>query len=146
MEPDRLLPRALALLAARPLSRHELKVKLAELAEPDLIEDVLAKLTDWGYLDDQRLAEGFVASHPGYGPAKLQQGLARRGISPEISQAALADFDPLAAGVRLLESHSWSHQGHEDKALRYLLRKGFSLSQAKLCYQSWINRQNCDSC
>lgn len=146
MEPDRLLSHSLALLAARPLSRHELKVKLAELAEPSLIEDVLVKLTDWGYLNDQRLAASFVTSHSGYGPAKLQQGLARRGISPEIINATLADFDPLVAGVRLLESHSWSHQGHEDKALRYLLRKGFSTSQAKRCYQSWIKRQNDDLC
>lgn len=144
MEPDQLFARALALLAARPLSRYELSNKLTEIAEREQVEEVLERISEFGYLNDRRLAETFLATHPGYGPAKLRRHLAGRGISPEIISALMSEYDPFKAGVRLLESHSWSHQGHEDKAVRYLLRKGFSLTQARNCYLYWNKNQNHD--
>ena len=55
------LSRALSLLARRGYSEAELRKKLAGYPEAE-VEAAIARLRDWGYLDDRAYAEAFVRS------------------------------------------------------------------------------------
>ncbi|TWJ19483.1 regulatory protein RecX [Geobacter argillaceus] len=93
---------ALNLLARRDHSSAELSRKLAAKGFPaDEIEATLSRLHGLAYLDDRRYAEQWAARAVREGTAvgpRLRLELRRRGIPPEIVEAAMA-----AAGEELDE-------------------------------------------
>ena len=60
---ERILQRAVKLLAAKPRSVAELRERLLEKewASEEIVEAVLLKLGEYGYLDDERFAFGFAS-------------------------------------------------------------------------------------
>src|ERR1044071_8943375 len=60
---ERTLQRAVKLLAAKPRSIEELRERLLEKqwADDAAVEYALAKLKEYGYLDDERFAFGFAS-------------------------------------------------------------------------------------
>ena len=85
--------RALRMLAARGRSVRELRRKLLAAREPEPhVDAALERLQDLGLLDDGDYARQLARSQMlgrGYAPRRLQQELARRGVSREIADRAI---------------------------------------------------------
>jgi regulatory protein len=90
----RTLQRAVKLLAAKPRSIEELRERLLEKgwADEEAVTYALAKLKEYGYLDDERFAFGFasyrVKQRP-VGRQRLARDLQTKKISKETADAAL---------------------------------------------------------
>jgi SOS response regulatory protein OraA/RecX len=82
-------------LAARPRSAAETGRRLRELGyRPDLVDAVLARLTELGYLDDESFARAWVESRDRARPRgeiALRRELALKGIEREIVDGILAE-------------------------------------------------------
>ena len=75
------------LLSARDHSEKELLQKLRQKGYGDGAEEALAKLKDYGYLDDARFASRFAAElqrvkH--YGKRRIEQELLRKGVARDV--------------------------------------------------------------
>src|SRR2546423_9948846 len=91
---ERTLQRAVKLLAAEPRSVEELRERLLEKewADEAAVAYALAKLKEYGYLDDERFAFAFPAyrirQKPG-GRQRLARDLRTKKVSKETADAAL---------------------------------------------------------
>jgi regulatory protein len=90
----RTLQRAVKLLAAKPRSIEELRERLLEKQWTDeaAADYALAKLKEYGYLDDERFAFGFASYRVRQKPVgrqRLARDLQTRKISKETAAAAL---------------------------------------------------------
>ena len=89
---------AMDLLARREHGRIELARKLRQRGAPaELIEPVLDRLADEGLLSETRFLESFVRMrvNAGYGPLRIREELAQRGLPRADIEQALqeSDFD-----------------------------------------------------
>ncbi|MDX1984682.1 MAG: RecX family transcriptional regulator [Bryobacteraceae bacterium] len=99
MKPKRLLAEAelldyaLKALGTRAASAGELREKLRQRAEKKGdVEPVLAKLREYGYLDDKRFAENFAArrlENEGFGKARVLRDLRTRRVAPALAEKAV---------------------------------------------------------
>ena len=93
---------ALALLAGRDFSRHELTERLLRKGYgAGVVEAAVASLVQEGLLSEDRYVEQFVAQHAGrgQGPARIRMELRERGVAPRpIDQALDAADDGLGPG------------------------------------------------
>jgi len=90
----RTLQRAVKLLAAKPRSVEELRERLLEKewADEASVAYALAKLKEYGYLDDERFAFGFASYRVRQKPVgrqRLARDLKTRKVSKETADAAL---------------------------------------------------------
>ncbi len=90
----RTLQRAVKLLAAKPRSVEELRERLLEKewADEAAVAYALAKLKEYGYLDDERFAFGFASyrvKQKPLGRQRLARDLKTRKVSKETADAAL---------------------------------------------------------
>jgi regulatory protein len=91
---ERTLQRAVKLLAAKPRSVEELRERLLEKewADEAAVTYAVAKLKEYGYLDDERFAFGFasyrVRQKP-VGRGRLARDLKMKKVSKETADAAL---------------------------------------------------------
>lgn len=87
--------RALNMLALRARSAAELRRLLLRKREPaDLVDAAIERLLRAGFLDDESFARQFARSKllgAGLSRRRVQQELARRGVSRDIADAALAE-------------------------------------------------------
>lgn len=91
---ERTLQRAVKLLAAKPRSIEELRERLLEKgwADEAAADYALAKLKEYGYLDDERFAFGFASYRVRQKPVgrqRLARDLQTKKISKETADAAL---------------------------------------------------------
>ena len=86
---------ALKVLGCRAHSTGELQEKLKRRTElPEDVEDVLTRLKDSKYLDDQRFAEGFATarlSNEGFGKTRVLQDLRQRRVAPALAEKTVSD-------------------------------------------------------
>ncbi len=141
LEGEALWSYALKVLGLRAHSTGELKEKLrrraARLGE---VDDVLARLKDYGYLNDQRFAENFAASrlsNDKFGRTRVVQDLRQRRVAPALAERATRQVYEDVNEESLIEQ--WirrkyrlaprEHLFEKDKdlaaAYRRLLRAGF---------------------
>lgn len=91
---ERTLQRAVKLLAAKPRSVAELRERLLEKewTNEEAVEAALARLKEYGYLDDERFAHGFasyrVRQKP-VGRGRLARDLQMKKVPRETADAAL---------------------------------------------------------
>lgn len=91
---ERTMQRAVKLLAAKPRSVGELRERLLEKqwTNAEVVDAVLAKLGEYGYLNDERFAFGYasykVRERP-VGRQRLQRALALKKIDKETADEAL---------------------------------------------------------
>jgi regulatory protein len=90
----RTLQRAVKLLAAKPRSMQELRERLLEKQWTDeaAVDHALAKLKEYGYLDDERFAFGFASYRVRQKPVgrqRLARDLQTKKVSKETADAAL---------------------------------------------------------
>jgi regulatory protein len=142
--PDEIRDRAEAMLLrrlrGRSLSVAEARTVLggAEGADDVLIDEVLAKFVDLGYLNDEAFAEQLAMSaieRRGQGRRAVVQTLRKRGISREVADAAIAELpdDDAERALDFARSKARSVGGKDyDASLRrlagQLARRGYSSS------------------
>jgi regulatory protein len=93
-------------LAARPLSEGQLRTKLRAKAEnPADIEAILAKLREYGALDDRQFAAQFAASrmqNRGFGAERVRQELRQRQVGAELTEQTVNElFDSAGESARI---------------------------------------------
>lgn len=90
---------ALKKVAGKEWSYFLLKRKIKELTDnPELIDDVLDKFVEDGWLSDQRFAECYTRStrdNKGYGPIKIKGRLLEKGISEVLISKCLYVNHPI---------------------------------------------------
>lgn len=127
---------ALNFLAYRPRSEGEIRRKLQQAKYPEAtIEQVLARLRDWHYVDDQDFARRWIenrSAHRPRGSRLLAQELKAKGIQPEIMAEALDEAELDEASDALALARQRSRQLHDlDPAVRerrltgFLARRGY---------------------
>ncbi len=126
---------ALRYLGIRARSTAEVRDYLRRKGFADTtIQQVIERLQEWGYLDDEAFARFWVEERERFrprGPIALRQELRQKGISDEIVQRVLAEIDPEASARRALNARlrQWQHldwRTFRKKAGDYLARRGFS--------------------
>lgn len=96
---------AMDLLARREHGRVELSRKLRLRGAPaDIIEPALNRLAEEGLLSEARYLESYVRmrANAGYGPLRIREELAQRGLGREAVEQALRD-----------SGYDWNAQLHE---------------------------------
>ena len=131
--------RALDYLAHKPRTEQEVRRKLHDHnVSTTVVEDVVARLHELSYLDDEEYARNYVRNRfasKKYGPLRIQRELAKRGIDRHLAERAVeelfADKD-LQAVAQTHAEKRWSRLSDEDdirrrkqKLYRYLRRRGF---------------------
>ena len=89
--------RALRYLETRERSRAEVERRLARYGYgPALIGDVLAWLTDLGYVDDRRFAQWFARarSHNSWGPRRITHDLLQKGVDRSVIAEVVGPMRP----------------------------------------------------
>jgi regulatory protein len=91
----RVFDRAMAMLAVRARSVRELRLALLRKQEPEaLVDAALSKLVGLGSLNDEVFARQFVRARitrSGFSKRRLQTELARRGVSRQAADVAIAE-------------------------------------------------------
>ena len=131
---------ALDYLAYKPRTEEEVRRKLRQEDVPSpVIEDVIARLYELGYLDDEAYAHDYAHnrfSSKKYGPVRIRRELTERGVDRRLADAAVdelfAEVDVTAAAWTHAEKR-WPRLAGEDdprrrrqKMYRYLRRRGFT--------------------
>lgn len=137
------LDRAVAALASRAHSKHELEAKLLRVGyRPSTVEMVLYKLEKEGLLDDADFARQWVEarSNRRMGSRRIAQELRHKGIDAEQAEEALAaidEDDQLAGAVALVEKALRREKPGEDprktanRILAMLARRGYGYDIAR---------------
>jgi regulatory protein len=98
---------ALRVLAARATSTGELRQKLLRRAEREEdVPAVLARLKEYGYLDDARFAQSYSAArleNEGFGKARVLRDLRRRRVAPVLAERAVSEVYRGTDEVALIE-------------------------------------------
>ena len=89
----RAFQRAVKLLAAKPRSVAELRERLLErCSSKAIVETVIARLREYGYLDDERYALGYASAkvrQQPIGRRRLQQSLQMKKVDRAVAEEAL---------------------------------------------------------
>ena len=93
LDADGLWGYSLKLLGGRALSTGEVRQKLARRAEKDIdVETVIAKLRDYGYLNDNKFAESYASwrkENEGFGKMRVLRDLRQRRVAPTLADEAV---------------------------------------------------------
>lgn len=128
-------------LSVRERTTAELRGYLeGKRVEPALIETVVGELCESGVLDDARFAGRLTEerrSLAGWGPERIEQDLARRGLPGGLIEAALAERTPedeLAAASAILRQRfpqPPADDRQRGRAWQLLVRRGFDAELAQ---------------
>lgn len=127
-------------LAHKPRTEQEVRRKLQDgEASPPVVEDVIARLYELGYLDDEAYAHDYVHNrfaNKKYGPIRIRRELVKRGVDRHVAEAAVTDLfaeEDAQAAARKHAEKRWSRLDEDDdprrrkqKMYRYLRRRGFT--------------------
>jgi regulatory protein len=132
LDRERLQGYALRQLAGRGHSVAELRSKLARRAErPELVEEVLGYLREYGFLDDRRFAESFSTARrdsEGFGQSRVLRDLRRKRIPREVAEEAVAAAYEGVDETALIEAFLERKYRHTD--LARFLREPKNLNSA----------------
>jgi regulatory protein len=128
---------ALRWLAGRDHSKYELGRKLSRRgAPPAVVDRVLRKCEDLGYLDDNRTAELLIGllARKGYGFKRIRHELQLKGLGgrSQILDACFAKYDEHEIAARIFRKHAarFDREGdlkkRKEKIYRFLYGRGFS--------------------
>jgi regulatory protein len=132
---------ALRLLGYRARSEAEVRRRLLRSYTPEIVERVIRSLRELRFLDDETFAQQWRRNREQHRPRAqgiVRQELLRLGVSSEVIQTALEDFDDEAnayqAGFKIaqrLMSKDHSEEEFRRSLWSHLQRRGFSYGQVK---------------
>jgi regulatory protein len=130
--------RSMNLLQSKDYTRKQLKDKLKQGEYPDVcIEDALAYVESYGYIDDSRYARDYIEYHiQNKSRNRIMTDLMRKGISKEEIQAAFVNLEQLGVEqdelrmiVELMKKKKYDANAatkqEQQKMYGFLYRKGF---------------------
>jgi regulatory protein len=130
--------RSMNLLQSKDYTRKQLEDKLKQGEYPSAcIEDALAYVESYGYIDDRRYARGYVEYHiQNKSRNRIVTDLMKKGICKEVIQDAFADLEQLGVEqdeiqiiVDLLKKKKYdtstATKQEQQKMFGFLYRKGF---------------------
>lgn len=137
---EKTMTRAMNLLSYKPRTQVEMRTRLMEKewADASIVEQVIARLAELGYLNDEQFAANFanarLTAKP-IGRTRLRQDLRRKKLDAQVVEAALDEayeehgeeglIDRLVAKRIKLKGVPRSRE-ESKKLFDYLLRRGFS--------------------
>lgn len=151
-EENKAYHQVLRYLGMRPRSTAEIRRYLAgKEYDPALIDQVIARVTDAGYLDDAAFADFWVENRMRFRPRSaraLRHELREKGVEPAVIDRALAALDESDAAWdavsgrierwRTLDEREFAH-----KLIGFLSRRGFSYAVARAtCDRVWSALQD----
>lgn len=130
-------------LSYRIRSEHEVISYLSEKEwEQAVIDEVIHKLREYRYVDDEEYAKAFVRTQMNVskkGPDVIRTELLNKGISEKDQQTALSQYtndlqreNAEEWASKTLNKSKGSMKEAKQKTIQFLVRKGFSMSLAKL--------------
>lgn len=131
---DEAFERALEALARREHTSGEMTEWLAERGfELAAVDTAVSRLIESGAIDDERFAAAFAADKRelrGWGPDRIREALAARGVERALIDAALAVDDhqaQLERAIGLLEQRGETagDERSRARAVAYLARRGY---------------------
>ncbi len=138
--------KALYFLEPRPRSaaeirRHLLKKEIA----PEIIDQVLARLSEAGLADDRAFAKYWVENREEFRPRAgraLRFELKRKGLADEDIRAVTDDLDESesayrAGAARALRWRDLDHREFREKLCAFLMRRGFDYQTARHAADRW---------
>ncbi len=134
---ERLYRRAQRLIGRRPRAEHELRQRFERDKIPqDVQHAVVQRLKDHGLIDDHAFAEAWIENRQVFRPRSalaLRTELRQKGVSNEIIEQHLADFDDGQAAIRAARKGARRYRSMDQETFRkrlsgYLLRRGFGHS------------------
>ena len=137
---ERTMNRAVKLLAAKPRSVRELRERLLEKlwTNNEIVDDVIEKLKDYKYLDDEQFARDLAMSklrQKPQGKRRLQQVMSQKKLDKSVVDDAITeayeklpetDLIDLAIEKRLRLKGAPKTREDTKKFYDHLLRQGFS--------------------
>lgn len=133
---------ALRLITIKDRTEKEIRGKLSEKGfEENIIEDEIAFLKDYGYIDDKSYAKHFTndaINLKKWGKLRIRTELFRRGIDQEIVDSTIADAfleDCTDKVLEQLESRfknsDLSNLKERTRIFNYFLRRGYTAEEIK---------------
>ena len=130
--------RALRLLGYRERSCKELEDRLrGDGYPPECVRTIAARMAELDLVNDTRFAQAWARSRTasGIGPRRISSELALRGVSPDVIVAAIdgaiGDSTPAQQARAAIRPGDLEDRHSRDRALRRLVRRGFSLRDAR---------------
>lgn len=132
--------RAVNFLSYRARSIAEIRQNLTEKEiDEAVIETVIARLTEQGYVDDRAFAQLWIRNRQEFKPLgvrALRYELREKGIAPDIIDECLAEIDSTEAAYRAAKTKARRLSGLEVRAFRQkvgmlLARRGFDYDTAR---------------
>jgi len=139
---DELFTYAVRKLSGRAASVGEIRTSLLSRAlDPADIDGVLAKLKDYGYLNDARFAESFASArleNEGFGQSRVLRDLRQHRVAPELAASTVSKVYSDKDEPALIEQYVRRKYRSKDReglfesekelasAFRRLVRAGFS--------------------
>lgn len=110
----------------------EYKTVVKQGADKSLVEPVMSRLCERGYVDDERFAKIWLENRSlrkGASAKKLKMELRAKGVSEEVIERCVAESprDERAELRKTIERKAKRYQ-EEQKLIQYLLRQGFNYS------------------
>lgn len=137
-EPKAAIERATRLLGHRDRSRHELASRLDQDGYPSaVVESVIARLCDWGYLDDRHFAESYIRTKVSstWGRRRIKRGLEEAQVEPAIYGPLLDTLVPeeseLDRATSLVRPSVDPDRSAIQREMARLVRRGFSYEVAR---------------
>ena len=130
--------KALRFLSYRPRSEWEVQQWFRrQSVEPKLADELMKRLRQWGYVDDQKFAESWISSRralKSVSKTRLRQELQAKRVPSEIIDSALtgdevSDSDALHQLIKIKRRQS--RYRDDEKLMAYLARQGFRYDDIK---------------
>jgi regulatory protein len=146
-ESERAIDLAYKSVARRDLTVAELRIRLERKhVAPEAIDDAVAELQETGFLDDARYARQFAEDKrelDRWGTDRIAMDLRRRGIAPQLIDAAITTHDrdsEMRTALLLLRErypHAPADDRDRDRAWQMLVRRGYSSDIAYDAIRTW---------
>jgi regulatory protein len=146
-ESERAIELAYRAVARRDLTVAELRTRLeGKHVPPDAIEEAVAELEETGFLDDARYARQFAEDKrelDKWGTDRIAMDLRRRGVDPQLIDAALLTHDrdsEMRTALLLLRQrypNAPRDDRERDRAWQMLVRRGYSPDLSYDAIRTW---------
>jgi regulatory protein len=146
-ESERAIDLAYKAVARRDLTVAELRTRLERKhVPPEAIDDAVAELQETGFIDDARYACQFAEDKrelEQWGTDRIAKDLRRRGIAPQLIDAAVSTHDrdsELRTALLLLArrfQHAPRDDRERDRAWQMLVRRGYSPDLSYDAIRAW---------
>lgn len=143
--------RAMHLLERQGRTEYQLRKKLEEgVYPPSLIEEAIAYVKSYHYIDDLRYAQTYIACHgKTQSRRRMSMTLRQRGVLDEQINMALDEVledDSELEAIQTLLGKRYAKADWEDKsetlrAVRYLCGKGFHYEQVMQAIRIWRQKE-----